>query len=159
MISWHRFYDPSTGRYITADPIGLAGGINLYAYVGGNPVNLVDPEGLAHRSGRWKDCGGGCRIRIDYDATGEGRHLHWECKGGKSGVGGENGGTSHGSTLANAPRKVKKCAKDQGFEPDGQSEFNIPECNDTCQVWTKVAYFVTGVGWVVYNICTMGAGG
>ncbi len=46
MISWHRFYDPTTGRYITADPIGLAGGINLYAYVGANPVNLMDPMGL-----------------------------------------------------------------------------------------------------------------
>lgn len=47
MISWHRFYDPTTGRYITADPIGLAGGMNLYAYVGGDPVNLSDFEGLA----------------------------------------------------------------------------------------------------------------
>lgn len=46
MISWHRFYDPSIGRYISADPIGLAGGINLYAYVGGDPVNWVDPWGL-----------------------------------------------------------------------------------------------------------------
>ncbi len=44
--NWHRFYDPETGRYITADPIGLAGGMNLYAYVGGNPVNRIDPWGL-----------------------------------------------------------------------------------------------------------------
>ncbi len=43
---WHRFYDPSTGRYITADPIGLAGGMNLYSYVGGDPVNAIDPWGL-----------------------------------------------------------------------------------------------------------------
>jgi RHS repeat-associated protein len=46
VISWHRFYDPETGRYITADPIGLAGGMNLYAYVVGDPVNLIDPTGL-----------------------------------------------------------------------------------------------------------------
>ncbi|BCL63154.1 hypothetical protein DGMP_38470 [Desulfomarina profundi] len=46
MISWHRFYDPDTGRYLSADPIGLDGGINLYGYVGNDPVNWVDPEGL-----------------------------------------------------------------------------------------------------------------
>jgi RHS repeat-associated protein len=44
--NWHRYYDPSTGRYLTPDPIGLGGGINPYVYVQNDPVNLVDPEGL-----------------------------------------------------------------------------------------------------------------
>jgi RHS repeat-associated protein len=43
--------DPRTGRYIESDPI-LAGGINTYAYAGGNPVSYVDPLGLA-KTGRW----------------------------------------------------------------------------------------------------------
>jgi RHS repeat-associated protein len=40
-----RWYDPAAKRFISEDPIGLDGGINLYAYVGNNPINLVDPDG------------------------------------------------------------------------------------------------------------------
>jgi RHS repeat-associated protein len=47
--NFHRFYNAETGRYMTADPIGLDGGINLYAYVLNDPVNLVDPWGLKVR--------------------------------------------------------------------------------------------------------------
>jgi RHS repeat-associated protein len=43
--NYFRYYDPTTGRYVTPDPIGLAGRINLFAYPN-NPVNLVDPLGL-----------------------------------------------------------------------------------------------------------------
>jgi RHS repeat-associated protein len=44
--NWHRDYDPTLGRHIEADPIGLAGGGNPFAYASGNPLNLIDPLGL-----------------------------------------------------------------------------------------------------------------
>jgi len=42
----NRWYDPQTGRFLTQDPIGLAGGVNLYSYAGNNPVAYTDPFGL-----------------------------------------------------------------------------------------------------------------
>jgi RHS repeat-associated protein len=44
--NWNRYYDPKTGRYITADPIGLEGGGNLFSYVLSNPIMLTDSRGL-----------------------------------------------------------------------------------------------------------------
>ncbi|MBI4690777.1 MAG: hypothetical protein HY754_11020 [Nitrospirae bacterium] len=42
-----RYYDVENGRFLSKDPIGFEGGdLNLYAYVGGNPVNYIDAEGL-----------------------------------------------------------------------------------------------------------------
>ena len=54
MLDWHeglyamgaRSYDPELGRFLSEDPLGLAAGINPYAYVGDSPVNGTDPSGL-----------------------------------------------------------------------------------------------------------------
>ncbi|MFA4916433.1 MAG: RHS repeat-associated core domain-containing protein [Syntrophales bacterium] len=51
-----RYYDPQVGRFISEDPIGFGGGdVNLYAYVGGNPIMGIDPLGLCGKntSGNW----------------------------------------------------------------------------------------------------------
>ena len=40
-----RYYSSALGRFISEDPVGIAGGINLYAYVANDPVNFADPQG------------------------------------------------------------------------------------------------------------------
>ncbi len=46
----NRYYSPSLGRWITRDPIGISGGINLYGYVGSSPVGMMDPSGFAQQA-------------------------------------------------------------------------------------------------------------
>ena len=46
VLTHFRAYDPLLGRWLSADPIGEAGGTNLYAYCYGNPLNLYDPDGM-----------------------------------------------------------------------------------------------------------------
>jgi RHS repeat-associated protein len=55
--NYFRYYNPQTGRYITPDPIGLEGGINLFAYTENNPINFVDPLGLYSWNEFWGDAG------------------------------------------------------------------------------------------------------
>ncbi len=43
----HRYYNPSTGRWLSRDPIEEEGGLNLYAFVSGDPINKIDKFGLA----------------------------------------------------------------------------------------------------------------
>ncbi len=115
----HRYYDPDAGRFISRDPIGLAGGINVYAYAP-NPVTWVDPLGLA-RSGQWTDVGNG-QIRIDpphVENTNQQVHAHCQCKSRKQEiVVNKDGSQSHGSRgdVSGLTRTEKDYLRDKGFD-------------------------------------------
>ncbi|KAF1718667.1 type IV secretion protein Rhs [Pseudoxanthomonas yeongjuensis] len=159
--NYMRDYDPSTGRYSQSDPVGLLGGISTYGYVGSAPLETTDPLGLIdHVSGRWIECGNGCRIRIDKSIV-KGvtrRHLHWECKG-QSGACGEFGEQSHGESWADAPRSVKECAIKNGFVGDAvqfentNNNMSMPDMSTA----TNAAMMIGGTLLIIFAVLT-GAG-
>ena len=53
-LTRHRLYSPRLQRFLSTDPMGLAGGLNLYQYAGGNPVRYVDPLGLCEFKPEWE---------------------------------------------------------------------------------------------------------
>ncbi|MGQ0765086.1 MAG: RHS repeat-associated core domain-containing protein, partial [Gemmatimonadota bacterium] len=62
----NRAYDPTTGRFTQEDPIGLAGGLNLYGYAGGDPVNFSDPFGLCPQWLTGRPCSGGVDLGASF---------------------------------------------------------------------------------------------
>jgi RHS repeat-associated protein len=64
----HRVYDPMAGRWLQRDPIGMAGGWNLYQYCGGEPWGYVDPMGLWSLQ-RWLWTGDGNASDEVYDSA------------------------------------------------------------------------------------------
>ncbi|PAT39052.1 RHS repeat domain-containing protein [Vandammella animalimorsus] len=58
--NFHRDYDPSTGRYLQSDPIGLDGGINLFNYLESNPIISFDSRGLSGECSWWRKIVGWC---------------------------------------------------------------------------------------------------
>jgi RHS repeat-associated protein len=71
LLMGHRFYEPQLGQFITHDPIGFAGGLNLYSYAGQNPTNYADPTGLKDILWEVQHNGG----LVDPNRTGKGLGL------------------------------------------------------------------------------------
>jgi uncharacterized protein RhaS with RHS repeats len=80
-----RDYDPQVGRYVESDPVGLSGGVNTYAYVGGAPIIYVDPFGLcwqfSQSTGVWSHIdditGEVVPVGVGFSGQGAGYNTPW----------------------------------------------------------------------------------
>jgi len=126
--NYFRDYDPSIGRYIQSDPIGLGGGLNIYAYVASNPLIYIDSLGLDKTL--WINIAGGRNIS-DGPTNG-----NW---GGKCWGGGRYSCGKDGPGNAPPVDSLDVCAKTHDMcwarcenDKECQSDSGISECNDNC---------------------------
>jgi RHS repeat-associated protein len=136
--NYFRYYNPQTGRYITPDPIGLEGGINLFAYVEGNPVNMSDYLGLLQQ----------CTSGLDILSGGKSGPAHhefhcWKDSQGKQVCRGY--GRDPGSSIPDAIFGITKGKVLKDEENFSQGKYNCsPDDNNPCmdkcasQLWKDV---------------------
>ncbi len=71
----HRWYDSALGRWMSRDPIGVRGGVNLYVYGNDDPVNVIDPLGLCNK--KQKDDPESKYVRWNYCGKDWSAGIHW----------------------------------------------------------------------------------
>jgi RHS repeat-associated protein len=134
-----RYYDPTTGRFLSEDPIRFAGSINFYSYVSNNPVLRIDPRGLIHQApdGRLQDdkagglevlCTKGRNIQQDIGMLQQSifvRFMEIVREGDNAGLGHINRLVWEAITLAECQEKCKDQPKPQPEPvPDGVNDQN-----------------------------------
>lgn len=144
-----RYYDPRLGRFLQMDPIGQAGGLNLYAYVENDPLNLTDPTGLLSFSGVFRFIGGTAEAAI---GVGLGVASSW------TGVGAIAGAAIalHGADVAQAAWRGSDTYTSQGLQAGGLSQ---QTANAIDTGITGAAFLVAAAPVVPYGAAALSGGG
>ena len=163
--NYYRYYDPKLGRYLTSDPIGVYGGINLFSYVLNNPANVIDPLGL------YRDVGGGfgvtaaivsvsVSIHTDTCCDEQGRKhirtIQTVCVGLELGLGLKG---SHGSSASlSDDQKPKKCPKmfdDSGWYSEDSGVWGAIIIGRSYSTSSGTGGWKVGLGggWSIYSGC------
>ncbi|HSV69605.1 MAG TPA: RHS repeat-associated core domain-containing protein [Methylibium sp.] len=124
--NYFRDYRPGLGRYIQSDPIGLAGGINIYSYVGADPLSWTDPTGLQVFV---------CSRAVDgFPFTGNHSYLYDSTTGRAEGMrGSSKSGMASNETGPGGPGNA--CNKVEGSEGKETSVMDFMQKNQNAFVW------------------------